>query len=207
MAKVGYIFRADPCESYEFEINWMKEYGCIRIVEEMPEDERIRPEWKTLLMNLHRNDELVISRFSNALRGTRELSFFLELCRVKVIRIISINDEIDSKDILFPQTKASRVLEVVGSLPSEVAELKKSTTHISNITQPQIKVRVRKNKNDRDLKIINMYKEGYPIDEIWHKSGFSSRSSVFRILAKHGIPLSRGRSGPIKKKSERENKE
>lgn len=207
MAKVGYIFKANAQESYDYEIDWMQNYGCIRIVEERPEDERFRPEWKTLLMNLHRNDELVIVRLSNALRGTRELSFFLELCRVKMIRLISINDEIDSKDLLFPNTKPSRVLEIVGSLPSEVAELKKTTTHISDITQPQIRVRARKNKNDRDLKIINMYKNGYPIDEIWKKSGFSSRSSVFRILAKHGIPLSRGRSGPIKKKSERENKE
>ena len=41
---------------------------------------------------------------------------------------------------------------------------------------------------------------------IWHISGFRSRSSIFRILNKHGITLNRGpHSGPIRKRSERQN--
>lgn len=58
-------------------------------------------------------------------------------------------------------------------------------------------------KLDREKTVINMYAAGHPIDEIWRASGFKSRSSVFRILNKHGIKLNRGNhSGPIKKKNE-----
>ena len=54
------------------------------------------------------------------------------------------------------------------------------------------------------ITVINLYAAGHPIDEIWKASGFRSRSSVFRILNKHGIKLNRGRhSGPIKKWDER----
>ena len=49
--------------------------------------------------------------------------------------------------------------------------------------------------------VINLYVAGHPIDEVWRASGFRSRSSVFRILNKHGIKLNRGyHPGPIKRK-------
>ena len=65
MAKVGYIFAADTLESLEQDKTWMNDYGCIRIVEEKAENEKSRPEWRTLLMALERGDEIVISKFSN----------------------------------------------------------------------------------------------------------------------------------------------
>ena len=46
---------------------------------------------------LERGDEIVLSKFSNAVQGVRELASFIELCRIKVIRIISIHDRIDSR--------------------------------------------------------------------------------------------------------------
>ena len=56
-------------------------------------------------------------------------------------------------------------------------------------------------KLDREKTVVNLYVAGHPIDEIWRASGFRSRSSVFRILNKHGIKLNRGNhSGPIKKR-------
>ena len=58
-------------------------------------------------------------------------------------------------------------------------------------------------KLDREKTVINLYVAGHPIDDIWRASGFKSRSSVFRILNKHGIKLNRGNhSGPIKKRAE-----
>ena len=71
MAKVGYIFLAEAYESVESDKAWMEKFGCVKIVEENAEDEKLRPEWKALLMSLERGDELVLSKFSNALRGTR----------------------------------------------------------------------------------------------------------------------------------------
>jgi hypothetical protein len=46
-----------------------------------------------------------------------------------------------------------------------------------------------------------MYNNGHSIDDIWKVSGFSSRSSVFRILNKYGVSLNRGKfSGPLGKR-------
>ena len=138
-----------------------------------------------------------------------ELAMFLEFCRVKVIRVISIHDRIDSQNELFPETKPSDVLLMIGSLPDEALVLRKSSEHVSKLQERMIvqlpPVSTSKEKRmDREKTVINLYAAGHPIEEIWKASGFRSRSSVFRILNKHGIKLNRGKhSGPIKKKSDR----
>jgi hypothetical protein len=101
MAKVGYIFKADRYDGFEADKEWMQKYGCVQVIEELVENEALRPRWKQLVANLERGDEIVVAKFSNALRGSRELSAFIELCRIKVVRIISIHDRIDSRGKLF----------------------------------------------------------------------------------------------------------
>ena len=103
MAKVGYIFKADRYDGFEADKEWMQKYGCVQVIEELVENEALRPRWKQLVANLERGDEIVVAKFSNALRGSRELSAFIELCRIKVVRIISIHDRIDSRGKLFPE--------------------------------------------------------------------------------------------------------
>lgn len=206
MAKIGYIYLAEAYDSIQADKAWMEQYGCVRIIEEKMEDEKLRPEWKALLMSLERGDELVISKLSNALRGSRELSFFLELCRIKVIRIISINDKMDSKDEVFPALKTSELLDIIGSLPAEVAALRKASAHIMRLRTVKTKSKATKSRQERETTIVNMYNGGHAIDDIWSVSGFKSRSSIFRVLKKYGITLNRGpHSGPIKKWSERKN--
>lgn len=210
MAKIGYIMVTAHYDKTEADRQWMQDYGCLRIIEEKDEDEKARPLWKQLMVALERGDELVISKFSNALRGSQELAIFLEFCRVKVIRIISIHDRIDSRNELFPETKPSDVLEMIGSLPDEALALRKASEHVTKlqermiVTLPPVSTS-KKKRLEREKTVINLYAAGHPIDEIWRASGFHSRSSVFRILNKHGIKLNRGKhSGPIKKWSERE---
>ena len=86
MAKVGYIFKADRYDGFEADKEWMQKYGCVQVIEELVENEALRPRWKQLVANLERGDEIVVAKFSNALRGSRELSAFIELCRIKVVR-------------------------------------------------------------------------------------------------------------------------
>lgn len=105
MAKVGYIFKADRYDGFEADKEWMQKYGCVQVIEELVENEALRPRWKQLVANLERGDEIVVAKFSNALRGSRELSAFIELCRIKVVRIISIHDRIDSRGKLFPERR------------------------------------------------------------------------------------------------------
>lgn len=121
MAKVGYIFNSEQYDTFTFDRAWMEKYGCCRIIEDSASQEKTRPEWKQLMDCLERGDELVISKFSNALRGVRELAMFLEFCRVKVIRIISIQDKIDSKGELFPSTSIADVLSCSVRCPKRLS--------------------------------------------------------------------------------------
>ena len=127
MAKVGYIFEANSYDAFDADKEWMRQYGCVQVVEESVGHETLRPRWKQLMSNLERGDELVMSKFSNAVRGLRELSALIELCRIKVVRIISIHDKIDTDNKLFPDTTPAEVLAMFGALPEEVAVLRKKS--------------------------------------------------------------------------------
>ena len=181
-----------------------KKYGCVQVIEELVENEALRPRWKQLVANLERGDEIVVAKFSNALRGSRELSAFIELCRIKVVRIISIHDRIDSRGKLFPETTAADVLEMFGALPEEVAVLRYSSAHVMNLQQ---KAKVPKktmkamDKADRENTIVDMYVNGHSFEDIMAVSGYNSRSSVFSVLNKHGVELNRGKfKGPLGKR-------
>lgn len=210
MAKVGYIFMAEHCDMLEADKEWMLQYGCIQVFEESTEHEILRPLWKQLMASIGRGDEIVVSKFSNAVRGTRELATFFELCRIKDARIISIHDGIDTKNELFPDTKVSDAIKMFGSLPEEIAALRKSSSHIMHLQQ-YIKQPSKSggsiSKTERERMIVDMYNNGHSIDDIFEMSGFSSRSSVFRILNKYGVKLNRGKfSGPRNKNKKNETK-
>ena len=208
MAKVGYIYKSEYYSNFGIDKQWMENFGCCSIVVEDYEQERIRPQWKQLLESLDRGDELVVSKFSNAVRGLRELALFLELCRVKMVRVVSINDKIDSKGELFPETSIGDVLVMFGSLPEEVAALRRESAHVEQLkTEAKSKPKAASNKSkeeerlEREMKIVNMYRSNFSMDDIWKASGFSSRSSVFRILNKYGVNLNRGKfKGPLGKR-------
>ena len=208
MAKVGYIYNVPHCDGIENDKEWMRQYGCIQIVEEASELEASRPGWKQLIASLDSGDELVLSKFSNAIRGTRELATLLEMCRIKVIRLISINDKIDSKGILFPETTVSQVLEMFGSIPEEVASLRRTSTHVQKLQKNLTAAKALKSepKEDREKTIVSMYNNGHSIDDIWAVSGFKSRSSIFRVLNNNGVTLNRGKfSGPLGKRKDKNN--
>lgn len=208
MAKVGYIFRANSYDAFDADRGWMQQYGCVQVIEETIEHETLRPMWKQLMANLERGDEVVVVKFSNAVRGTRELAAFIELCRIKVVRIISIQDRIDTRGELFSDTTVTEVLNMFGALPEEVAVLRKSSDHImrlqQNIKAPAATKKAM-SKTEREKTIVDMYNNGHSLDDIWAVSGFNSKSSVFRILNKYGVQLNRGKtSGPRVKQKRKE---
>ena len=193
MAKVGYIFEANSYDAFDADKEWMRQYGCVQVVEESVGHETLRPRWKQLMSNLERGDELVVSKFSNAVRGLRELSALIELCRIKVVRIISIHDKIDTDNKLFPDTTPAEVLAMFGALPEEVAVLRKSSDKIIRLQQ-SISIPITKksmSKTERDKKIVDMYNNGYSIRDIWKESGVRSKSTVYSILNKYKVQLNR----------------
>ncbi len=195
MAKVGYIYADKSNDSLTADKEWMQRYGCIKIFEDVVEKER--PVWHQLLRDLDRGDELVVAKFSNAVRGILQLSMLVELCRVKVVRLISIRDRIDTNGELFPDTTQGQIMSMIGSLPAETITLRKAGEHEIHLKQRVVvipkKTTSKERKREIEKLICTMYKENHSIDDIWRASGFRSRSSVFRILNKYGIKLKKSK--------------
>ena len=79
--------------------------------------------------------------------------------------------------MLFPETKASAILEMFGSLPDEALALRKTAAHETKLKQkmilsPDDMSKFKESKKEKEATIINMYMAGYPIDEIWRACGY-----------------------------------
>ena len=193
MSKVGYVINYAGYGT-DVDKEWMKRFGCTEIMEEKQECGPLRAEWNKLLRRLNKGDELVVPKLSHVLRETRQLSYLLEYCRLKEIRLISIHDRIDSGNELFPETQMSDILNVVALLPKEAFDIRKSSDAVRKVkSRMRTLSPVDYNRIERKEFVVNMYKSGHLINEIWKASGFRSRSSVFRVLKEAGITLNRGR--------------
>lgn len=108
--------------------------------------------------------------------------------------------------VLFPETTVLDVLNIFGALPEEAAALRKASAHVEKLkTVVNTRTVTAETKAEREKNIVNMYNSGHSIDDIWKVSGFSSRSSVFRILNKFGVDLNRGKfKGPLGKRQSKE---
>ena len=192
MAKTGYLFLAKGYHALEEDIAWMKECGCDSIIIEEGIKERLRPQWRKLLTLLKKEDEIVLTRLSNAVRGIRELGAFLDLCRVYKIRIVSIHDRIDTKNELFPETTAGDVLDTVSRISEEATKVRRSEGRVVRNLKSQRKEKTKSAlRQDREKMIVNMYKSGHVIDDIWKVSGYKSRTTIFRVLRRAGVELDR----------------
>ena len=192
MSKVGYVINYAGYGT-DVDKEWMKRFGCTEIMEEKQECGPLRAEWNKLLRRLNKGDELVVPKLSYIIRETRQLSYLLEYCRLKEIRLISIHDCIDSGNELFPETQMSDILNVVALLPKEAFDVRKSSDAIRKVkSRMRTLSPVDYNRIERKECVVNMYKSGHLINEIWKASGFRSRSSVFRVLKEAGT-LNRGR--------------
>jgi DNA invertase Pin-like site-specific DNA recombinase len=195
---------------YEADVKWMEEFGCVEIVrEDLPQNEKSRTLWDSLIGRLQVSDTIVIPKLSNALKGTRQLVFFLEFCRINNIRLVSIHDKIDSFNQLFPDAKTSDVLTAIALLPKEANAIRKSGQHITRVKKQIANISKKTvGKTERNKRIINMYLQGFTIDEIFAESGFTSKSSIWRILNAANIELTRGHTrgplGPRKMKEDAE---
>ncbi|MBR6417067.1 MAG: recombinase family protein [Bacteroidales bacterium] len=192
MAKTGYLFLAKGYKAREEDIAWMKEFGCDSIIIEEGIKERLRPQWRKLLSLVKKGDEIVLARLSNAVRGIRELGAFLDLCRAYKVRIVSIHDRIDTKNEYFPETTAGDVLDVISRISEESTKVRRSEGRIIRNLKTQKKEKTKSAlRLDREKMIINMYRSGHAVDDIWKVSGYKSRTTIFRVLKRNGVELNR----------------
>ena len=200
-----FLAAAKGYKAREEDIAWMKEFGCDSIVIEEGIKERLRPQWRKLLTLLKKGDEIVLTRLSNAVRGIRELGAFLDLCRAYRIRIVSIHDRIDTKNEYFPETTAGEVLDVISRISEEATKVRRSEGRIIRELKTQKKEKTKSAlRQDREKMIINMYRSGHAIEDIWRVSGYKSRTTIFRVLKRNGVELDRRPSPSMTKDSDQD---
>lgn len=195
MARVGYIMSFKHLEEdLKADIQWMKDHGCCTIYVESEHNEKTRIEWKDMLEQLACGDEIVISKFSHAVRGSREFSVFCDYLRREQVTVISIHDEMDTSGRIFKETSLSDFMDMLATLPTETMALRQAHEHEAKLKARKHPRTISQSKNDRNIKIVRMYKQGESIDKIWKMSGFKSRQSVFNVLEAAGVNFNRGHS-------------
>lgn len=161
----------------------MKEHGCVSVhVEEVRSSNRSR--WQDFVDGLDDYDIAVLYSFDNAFRNIHDMIFFLKFCSKKNIRIVSVEDKVDSNNLLFSGTTTKDVFDVVCKMFSK----RDRNSH------DDIEADLYSNKHsDRRLKryrmVINMYNAGYSVKEIMERTGYRGKSNVYRILHLYDVSL------------------
>ena len=195
MARVGYIMSFKHLqEELKEDIQWMKEQGCCTIYIEDERNEQHRIEWKEMLRQLACGDEIVISKFSHVVRGSREFTVFCDYLRREKVTVISIHDEMDTGGKHFVEKTLMDFMDMLATLPAEIIALRHAHEHEARLKARKHPRTLSRTKNERNSDIVRMYNQGEPIDVIWKMSGFKSRTSVFNVLEASGVNFNRGHS-------------
>lgn len=183
MKNIGFINTAQDIEQTGYMVDLMKEYGCVSVhIEELRSCNRSR--WKEFVDELEDSDVAILYSFDNAFRNIHDMIFFLKFCSKRNIRIVSIEDKVDSNDTLSSGTTTKDIFEVVCKMFSK----RDRNSH------DDIEADLYSNKHsDRRLKryrmVINMYNAGYSVKEIMERTGYRGKSNIYRILHLYDVSL------------------
>ncbi len=160
----------------------LKQHQCHTIyIEDMEDKERLA--WKRFVSELGEGDVAVLLSFNNAFKSFNELMFFLKLCSRKRVRIISVQDALDSSDELFPHQGTRCILSVLAGLSTKNAE------EFDDFEAELISEKRQEKKLKKYRMVINMYNAGYSIREIMSKTGYRGKSNIYRVLHMYNVEL------------------
>lgn len=183
MKHIGYIGNAHINEHGEDALKQMRVHGCETLYKENGKG-RKRPQWEAFINELHEGDCAVLLSFDNAFYNFHDMIFFVKFCRKTGIRIVSIADGLDTQDELFLESKTVNTLDLI----CKVFSKRDRNTH--DDLEAEL---YSTNYNDRKLKryklVINMYKAGYCIKEIMERTGYRSKSNLYRILHMYDVQM------------------
>ena len=165
---------------------WLRHYGYDRLYTDRAINELGRPKLIETLLALKTGDELILPRPSNAVRGSFEMTNLLEICRIKGVRLISIEDRLDTKDILFPNPTSETLLNIMCRLPMEVIELRKEIERARPYASSHAQQSIKEMRLHRDFIIVNMYLSGHTLEAIRKRTGIAE-STLYCVLRRHGI--------------------
>ena len=164
MARIGYIVTELPEQRIEEDEQRIQKENCDIIYRERYNVEGKTKELKKLMDNLNDRDEVIFLSMANAFKGVRQLCLFLNISRIKNLRIIFLRDRIDSYGVKY-ESSTENLLHAISTLTEDSYAIRK----------------------------MELYKAGVPTDEIKKQVGFRSKSSLFRILRASGVKTDRRR--------------
>lgn len=185
MAIYGYILGTASEEVFQK----MKDLGCCRVFVEAGYDEMSRPKRRQLLKLIEEGDTIIIPRFCHITSRCSGLSAFLNICRIKQLRLVSVEDQVDTAGTLFGQSSEANLLKTIRSFPVDVADMK---TRLGNKpikiirTTPAAKAKRMK----RDEQVINLYLSGISLEDIKKATGIGT-STLYNILHNSNISCRR----------------
>ena len=190
MIRYGYIF-CNTTDQVEEGKRLLYASNCSIIYMDNLEAERDRPNWKALQKELNAGDELVITKLANVVRGISKLAFFFKVIQIKKVRLISLEDKIDTindeSQMLFPPLSCNSWIKIIASMPLEVSNNKKMIEQDKPVLTRPSTSKGRKTR-ERDTIIINLYNAKHSIEDIINATN-SSRSTIYRILKKNHIEI------------------
>ena len=182
MSRIAYSFLQPLPETSA----WFTEYECDRVFLESKENIHTRPKLLEAIRSLSPGDEFVIRNFANVVSGSFGFMNLIEICRELDVRIISLEDKIDTKDILFDVPSSQSLFRIMGQLPMEVLKLRQSIEVPKPYATSVPQTKVRETKMHRNIVAINMYLAGQDMKAIYHHVGISS-TTLYRLLQTNGI--------------------
>ena len=183
MNYIGYINKAQYFEHTTEIINLMKGHGCVNIhIEETKDKKRI--EWCKFIDSLSNGDSAVFASFDNVFHNFNDMMFFIKYCSKMDIRIISLSDELDTHDKLFPERRTAYTFNLICKIFS-----KRDRASHDDLEAELYSYSFEDRKLKRYKLVINMYKAGYSVKEIMERTGYRGKSNIYRILHQYDIEM------------------
>ena len=161
----------------------MKGHGCVNIhIEETKDKKRI--EWCKFIDSLSNGDSAVFVSFDNVFHNFHDMMFFIKYSSKMDIRIISLSDELDTHDRLFPERRTADTLDLICKVFS-----KRDRASHDDLEAELYSYSFEDRKLKRYKLVINMYKAGYSVKEIMERTGYRGKSNIYRILHQYDIEM------------------
>ena len=161
----------------------MKGHGCVNIHIEDTKDKK-RIEWCKFIDSLSNGDSAVFASFDNVSHNFHDMMFFIKYCSKMDIRIISLSDELDTHDKLFPERGTADTLNLICKVFS-----KRDRASHDDLEAELYSYSFEDRKLKRYKLVINMYKAGYSVKEIMERTGYRGKSNIYRILHQYDIEM------------------
>lgn len=137
----------------------------------------------SFIEELQDKDIVVFASLIGLFIGSAPFLMFVRFCRRHEIRIISVQDEIDTDDLIFALPSSSKWMSILCSF---------KTVHKVEHADIQSEL-LGNNKHDKMLRrhgiVVNLYTAGYSISDILRMTGYKAKTHIYRILKRYGVEL------------------